>query len=129
MGQSNSQQVAKGVAQGKGLGDRLEDFTTSTGIKKVVKWIAGEDCGCEERKEKLNKLLKGRRANCLKEEEYEWLAKFFGKELPQNPKTILPRFYQIYNRVFATNEKPTNCPPCFDAQCKAIETVFKNYQD
>ena len=42
----------------EGLGDTIEKFTEATGIKKVVKWIAGDDCGCEERKAKLNALFR-----------------------------------------------------------------------
>lgn len=41
----------------KGLGDTIEKITTATGIKKVVDKISeatGKDCGCEERKAKLN---------------------------------------------------------------------------
>ena len=42
----------------KGLGDTIEKFTTATGIKKAVKTITEavgiKDCGCNERKEKLN---------------------------------------------------------------------------
>ena len=33
-----------------GLGDTIEKITKATGIKKVVEWAAGEDCGCDERK-------------------------------------------------------------------------------
>lgn len=40
----------------KGLGDTIDKFTTATGIKSVVKVIA-PNCGCEERREKLNKLF------------------------------------------------------------------------
>ena len=40
----------------KGFGDTVEKFTTATGIKAVVKAIA-PDCGCEERKEWLNKKI------------------------------------------------------------------------
>lgn len=39
----------------KGLGDLIAGFTKSTGIKVLVKKIAGENCGCEDRREKLNK--------------------------------------------------------------------------
>ena len=39
-----------------GLGDIVETITEATGIKKVVEFIAGDDCGCKERKEKLNKI-------------------------------------------------------------------------
>ena len=45
----------------KGLGDSIEKFTKATGIKKVVdvvtKAVGIEDCGCNRRKEKLNKLF------------------------------------------------------------------------
>lgn len=42
----------------KGLGDTVENFTKTTGIKKVVDQIAkatGKPCGCNKRKEALNK--------------------------------------------------------------------------
>jgi len=40
----------------KGLGDTVEKFTKITGIKKVVEAIT-DDCGCDKRKDKLNKLF------------------------------------------------------------------------
>ncbi len=39
-----------------GLGDLIEKITTYTGIKWLTKKIFGEDCGCDERKDKLNKI-------------------------------------------------------------------------
>ena len=38
-----------------GLGDVVEKFTESTGIKALVKEIIGDDCGCDKRKDQLNK--------------------------------------------------------------------------
>ena len=49
----------------EGLGDTLEKVFEKTGIKKLVKFIAGEDCGCDERKKKLNKLFPYRKISCL----------------------------------------------------------------
>lgn len=43
--------------QSKGLGDTIDKITTATGIKKVVKAVAKEDCGCEGRRKKLNELF------------------------------------------------------------------------
>jgi hypothetical protein len=37
-----------------GFGDTVHAITKATGIEKVVKAVAGEDCGCNERKEMLN---------------------------------------------------------------------------
>jgi len=41
----------------KGLGDTIESITKFTGIKWLAKKILGEDCGCDERQEKLNDLV------------------------------------------------------------------------
>ena len=44
--------------ESKGLGDSIEKITKATGIKKVVEKVTGEkDCGCNKRKEKLNKMF------------------------------------------------------------------------
>jgi hypothetical protein len=42
----------------KGFGDTIEKITTATGIKKIVNTVSkitGKDCGCNKRKEALNK--------------------------------------------------------------------------
>jgi hypothetical protein len=43
----------------KGLGDTIEKITTATGIKQMVhavtKAVGKEDCGCNKRKEAMNK--------------------------------------------------------------------------
>ena len=41
----------------KGLGDSIAKVTSAVGLDKLVKTIVGEDCGCDERKDKLNKIL------------------------------------------------------------------------
>lgn len=43
------------MAKSKGLGDTVEKFTTATGIKAATKAVFGDNCGCNERKDKLNK--------------------------------------------------------------------------
>jgi hypothetical protein len=44
----------------RGLGDSIEKFTKATGIKKVVDTVAkaaGKDCGCNKRKDALNRVF------------------------------------------------------------------------
>ena len=44
----------------KGLRDTIEKITKATGIKKVVDKVSevtGKDCGCADRKDKLNRLF------------------------------------------------------------------------
>ena len=60
----------------KGVGDTVEKITKATGIKKVVKWLAGEDCGCDQRQEELNKLLPYKKPKCLSEWEFIWKSDF-----------------------------------------------------
>jgi sulfur relay (sulfurtransferase) DsrC/TusE family protein len=47
--------------QSRGLGDTIERITTATGIKTIVKKVAKavgkDDCGCEARRNKLNKIF------------------------------------------------------------------------
>jgi hypothetical protein len=38
----------------KGLGDTIEKITKATGIKKLVDLLV-DDCGCDDKKEMLNK--------------------------------------------------------------------------
>jgi hypothetical protein len=50
--------------------------TKATGIEALAKFIGGEDCGCTERKEKLNKIFPYRKPLCMTEHEYEWWTYF-----------------------------------------------------
>lgn len=47
------------MSEYKGLGDVVADFTKTTGLDKVAKKVAQlagkEDCGCEKRRNYLNK--------------------------------------------------------------------------
>lgn len=47
----------------RGLGDKIESFTKATGIKKVVDSLSqglNIPCGCEQRKNTLNKMFPGK---------------------------------------------------------------------
>ena len=46
------------MTKSKGLGDSIEKALKATGIDKVAKKVLGEDCGCSDRKEKLNNFLR-----------------------------------------------------------------------
>jgi len=42
------------VQKVEGLGDVVAKVTRATGIDVIVKKLAGDDCGCEERRKSLN---------------------------------------------------------------------------
>ena len=114
----------------EGLGDTIEKITEATGIKKAVKWLAGDDCGCDERKEKLNNLFPSRyKAQCLQEAEYKWLDKWFkvgkGVMRPTEQKEMLI----IYNRVFNARQQFTTCSSCLRDIIKRMNQVYQAYND
>ncbi len=113
-----------------GLGDVVEKITEATGIKKLVKWIAGEDCGCEERKEKLNKLfpLRSKTPNCLMEDDYKWLKNWIagGKTRMKHNEQV--RFIEIYNNVFNTRYTTSNCGDCLISKLHELKVVLEAYE-
>lgn len=113
----------------QGLGDTIEQITKATGIKKLVKFIAGEDCGCDERKKKLNELFPYRKVECLTEDEFKYLDE--SQVLSKN--TIRPSeqdsILKIYNRVFKRSQEPTNCATCLKGIIDNLKTVYDQYKE
>ncbi len=103
----------------KGLGDTIEKITTATGIKKVVKFLAGEDCGCDQRKEVLNKKFRYKNPECLLEDEYDFISEIIESGVGRLDAEQVEQMIKVYNRVFRENRKPTNCNSCF------INSIFK----
>ncbi len=95
----------------KGLGDTVEQITEATGIKKAVKWIFGEDCGCEERKEWLNKKFPYSKE--LTEAEFDYLDAYFKSKKEVVTKDVQKELIDIYNRIFNQKAQPSSCTPCF----------------
>ena len=113
----NSKKIGKTTktettTKSKGLGDTIEKITEATGIKAVVKAVVGEDCGCDARKDKLNKLFPySKQPECLTDEEILYLS---GGVLRKNTLTLQDRekIAEIHSRVF--NHKfdiPCTCSP------------------
>ena len=119
------------MKKSKGLGDTIAKITEATGIKKVVKFIAGDDCGCDERQDALNKLFPYKPTECLIEDEYQYLTKYFNSYPDQNkgtrPAHVLRELYTIYNRVFKSNKKPSSCSSCVRTVLNQLKTVYGTY--
>lgn len=110
-----------------GVGDTVQKITKATGIEKAVKFLAGEDCGCDERKDKLNYLFPYQKPNCLTEDEFNYLADRVGK-INQVSADEQRRLLDIYNRVFNDSAVMTNCGTCFlNNVWKKLERVYNEY--
>ena len=110
----------------QGLGDTIAKVTEATGIKKAVKFLAGEDCGCDERQERMNRVFKYNNPECLNEQEYEYIADWIenGKDKLNNKQ--LREMNVIYNRVF---KKKFRCQKCSAPRMmKELITYFNDYK-
>ena len=110
-----------------GLGDVVAKITKATGIDKLVKFIAGEDCGCDERQKLLNKEFHFSKPNCLDELEYNWLSNFYKERKYNITFEQRERLYVIYNRVFSTTLKNSTCSSCLRGVINKLETIIKTY--
>ena len=113
----------------EGLGDTIEKITEATGIKKAVKWLSGDDCGCEERKQYLNNLFRYKKPLCLQEDEYKWLTDWYAIERKIMKPSEQDEFLKIYNRVFTANKRRTNCGSCMRELNTNMHKVYKTYED
>jgi hypothetical protein len=114
--------------ESKGLGDTVDKITTATGIKRLVKFIAGEDCGCNERKEKLNKMFPYQKPLCLTEDEYDYLTHYFatcGNSIKVSQQEVL---LKIFNRVMRDGRKPSSCADCWREIHLTLKKVYDAYE-
>ena len=113
--------------QAKGLGDTVEQVLEATGIAKVAKFLMGEDCGCDARKEKLNEMFPYNRPECLTEDEYTYLSEsnvlYKNTIKPSEQDAIL----KIYNRIFHVSREPTSCASCLLEIITKMQKVFNEY--
>ena len=113
----------------KGLGDTVEKVLEATGISKVAKFILGEDCGCDERKAKLNSLWRYTQPKCLQEDEHEWLNEWYTKRRETMRPSDQRRMLEIYNRIFDTNQQATQCSSCLREINTKMFKVYETYED
>jgi hypothetical protein len=126
----NTKSINKVKKTSKGLGDTVEKIFKATKVDKVAKWVLGEDCGCEERKETLNKLFPYRQPKCLLEEEYNYLDKYFTERRNQVNAEIQRELVKINNRVFSENFRATSCSSCFlNSIHNKLEKIYNKYKD
>ncbi len=112
----------------KGLGDTVAKVTKATGIDKAVKFIAGEECGCEERKEKLNKLFPYNQPECLKENEYNFLKEFFSIQRNTVSYQQQLELIAISNRALHTKLQPSSCSSCIKSLMEKLKKLYDNYE-
>lgn len=113
-----------------GLGDVVEKVTKTTGIKKVVETFTpeGKDCGCDKRKEQLNKIrMRFPVVRCFTEQQYNDWTKFISRSdknsvtYADQVKIIIP----IYKQLFSRQLKVMSC--CVEPYINQIQRVYEKY--
>lgn len=117
-----------GFKETKGAGDVIAQITKATGIDKVVKFIAGEDCGCDERKEKLNASISWKVYNCPTQKEYEWAKEFLARNSNKATGNERRALQAILNRVHNKRLTQTRCGSCFKSQVDKLKELIKGYE-
>lgn len=115
------------VETGKGLGDTVENITKATGIKKMVELFSnGKDCGCDERKKKLNKMFSYKmKARCFTEDEFNKWGEFKNKiELNRMrvTKEDVDYISDLHSSLFSVPRYDI-CITCSGALRKAIKFI------
>lgn len=114
----------------KGLGDTIEKITEATGIKAGVEALSKAldwDCGCDERKEKLNKIFPYKKANCLAEEDYTYLTDFFQANHNTLSLAIQRDLQRIYLAVFNSPFQDSSCPSCWRDMIGQLRRVYNEH--
>jgi len=121
----------------QGLGDDIEKFLNQPLIKPITEkvkkllWKNSEDCGCDERKEKLNKLFLYKQPICLTEKEYAYLTEFQKVTTTELSKIEADEISGIWNRIFQTRRfyRPCTCnPKAWQEMIDDLLKVYKTYE-
>lgn len=126
--QTRKRRTKAEIEASKGLGDTVEKVFKSTGVDKLAKFVLGEDCGCDKRKEFLNKMFPYNKPNCLLEHEYNYLHEFFSVPRHEVRPTEQTALLPIYSRVFNVRAEPTNCNSCWIEMVGRLKKVYDNYK-
>ena len=115
-------------AKSEGLGDTVEKVLEVTGIAKVAKWLLGEDCGCEERKQKLNQIFPYKKPLCLEESEFKFLDEWFSRNTDRVTPIEQIELFKIHSRVFQVRNELTSCPSCVAERITDLRKVYNQYK-
>jgi len=114
----------------KGLGDTIEKVIKSTGLQIFVD---GKDCGCEERKEKLNQLFPYRfKARCLTEQEYNEYKEFKNTITLKLSREQVNYICNLYASIFNRQVwyPCTGCSPKpLITMIDKLDKVFESYEN
>lgn len=119
----------RGRPKSKGLGDTIAKVTKATGIDRVVKAVVGDNCGCDERREKLNRLFPYVQNTLTMSPEqvatYEAIRPelYSGKAVS---RSSIERLRILRNQILQRKDKSTSCGSCVRRWRDEFDKVYQN---
>ena len=119
----------------KGLGDDIKKITSATRLDQLTERIAkllDEDCGCDERQDKLNKLFPYKQNDtsipteliheCI--DVWEDIKTGVAKNVEAKKKMI-----ELHNEIYKSNYKTTsNCGTCLNSCYQGIKKIVEKFK-
>lgn len=117
----------------EGLGDTVASITKATGLDKVAKSVASllgyDDCGCDARKDRLNKEFRYAIPNCLEEDDFVYLSEFLTESRTRVTHKEQVELLRVYNYVFGKNLEPSSCGGCLKRVINELKRLLKIHKN
>lgn len=95
--------------QSQGLGDTIAKITETLGIDKLMP----DDCGCNERREKLNKLFPYKqKPRCFTQEELDWYGEYLKRKSIKVQREDVKALFELHASVFNLRTVYQPCSTC-----------------
>lgn len=130
-----NQQKNTVIIKSGGVGTTISNVLEKTGVKALVEiFVDGKDCGCEQRKEKLNNLLPYRfKARCLTEQEYNTYKDFIETRTLKMSAEQVNYICELYASVFSRQVWKPDCAGCnaktIIGMIDKLDKVFESYEN
>ena len=124
----------KVIIKSGGLGTDIANVLEATGVKKLVEiFVDGKDCGCEERKAKLDNLFPYRfKARCFTEKEYNQYKEFKATRTLKMEWSQVVYVCDLFADVFS-RQKWYPCAGCSPkpliGMIDKLDKVFESYEN
>jgi len=111
----------------KGIGDDIAKLTKATGLDKLAKKVLGDDCGCEERRQKLNQMFpRFRNIRQFTEDEIKIYQEVIpniekNQKLNKEEKLIINT---LYKNIFGNEPEWKSCSPCNKQIMNNLQKVY-----
>jgi len=121
------------------LGDKVEEFTKATGIKKVVEVVSdlvNKDCGCKKRKDELNSIdvpfLRLKVVREPTEADIDEIYSLISADFKTFDRPTRERIERMRSKIFNVRYSVLSCPSCGRIMNKRIlelKRVFDAYTE